>query len=206
MDKRKAFKFFRSYWEVGKELKEKDRIKFYDAILLYQFTGEVTELKGLARFAFISQKHNLDSQVSGYQTYLGGTPHTPLDTLPDTPSTTPPDTSIRERESIILKEKEEEKEKEKPEKIELPFEGIEFEEAWSKWKLHKRVSGDIFHISAEKEALKKLNRETEGDVKKAIEAIENSLSGTYKGIFVEKPKPTFKPKETEQPPIKRVYL
>lgn len=67
-DKRKAFNFFRSYWEVGKELSSKDRLALYDAILTYQFTGEVTPLIGIANIIFISQRHSLDSQIKGYIT------------------------------------------------------------------------------------------------------------------------------------------
>jgi hypothetical protein len=63
---RKAIKFYRSYWEMGKELSDSDRLAFYDAILKRQFTGEETDLKGLSKFAYISQKHSIDSQVDGY--------------------------------------------------------------------------------------------------------------------------------------------
>ena len=63
---RKGFNFYRSYWEVAKELNDKDRLSFYDALLKRQFTGIEDELNGLARFAFISQKHSIDQQLKGY--------------------------------------------------------------------------------------------------------------------------------------------
>jgi hypothetical protein len=64
---RKAFNFYRSYWEVANELNDKDRLAFYDALLTRQFTGEEIELKGLVKFAYMSQKHSIDKQVKGYE-------------------------------------------------------------------------------------------------------------------------------------------
>lgn len=63
---RKAFNFFRSYWEVANELNDKDRLAFYDAIMKRQFTGVESELEGITRFAYLSQKFSIDSQVQGY--------------------------------------------------------------------------------------------------------------------------------------------
>ena len=73
---RKAFNFYRSYFDVARELNDKDRLAFYDALMTRQFTGVEMKLEGMAKFAFISQKFNIDSQVIGYQsktnTTLGG--------------------------------------------------------------------------------------------------------------------------------------
>lgn len=64
---RKGFKFYRSYYDVASELNDKDRLAFYDALLKRQFTGVEVELTGLAKFAYISQKHSIDAQVKGYE-------------------------------------------------------------------------------------------------------------------------------------------
>lgn len=63
---RKAFNFYRSYWEIANELNDKERLEFYDALLTKQFTGKEIELNGLAKFAFLSQKHSIDNQIFGY--------------------------------------------------------------------------------------------------------------------------------------------
>jgi hypothetical protein len=63
---RKAFNFYRSYYDVGCELSDKDRLAFYDAIMTLQFKGEYTPLKGVSKFAFLSQKHSIDAQIKGY--------------------------------------------------------------------------------------------------------------------------------------------
>ena len=63
---RKAINFFRSYFEVAKELNDKDRLSFYDALLNKQFENIEPNLKGMANFAYISQKHSIDAQVKGY--------------------------------------------------------------------------------------------------------------------------------------------
>lgn len=65
-DKRPLFKFYRSYYDVACELSDKDRLAFYDAVIKREFTGEETELKGMAKFAYISQKHNIDAQINGW--------------------------------------------------------------------------------------------------------------------------------------------
>jgi len=67
MSERKAVKFYRSYWEVAMQLNDKDRLAFYDALMLRQFTGEQPDLKGMANFAYISQKHSIDAQVKGFE-------------------------------------------------------------------------------------------------------------------------------------------
>jgi hypothetical protein len=64
---RKGFKFYRSYYDVAEELNDKDRLAFYDALFKRQFTGIEVELTGLAKFAYISQKHSIDAQVKGYE-------------------------------------------------------------------------------------------------------------------------------------------
>ncbi len=63
---RKAFNFFHSYYDVAKELNDKDRLAFLDALLKKQFTGQESELSGMAKFAYLSQKHSIDTQIKGY--------------------------------------------------------------------------------------------------------------------------------------------
>lgn len=67
MSKRKAFNFYFSYYDIAKELKDADRLAFYDAIIKRQFYGTETELSGLAKLAYISQKHSIDAQVNGWE-------------------------------------------------------------------------------------------------------------------------------------------
>ena len=67
MAERKAFNFYKSYYDVACELSDKDRLLFYDALIKRQFFGIEPELKGMAKFAYISQKHNVDGQISGWE-------------------------------------------------------------------------------------------------------------------------------------------
>ena len=66
MKDRLAFKFYRSYFDVAKELPEKERLEFIWALLNKQFENTNTELTGLAKFAYISQEHSIKAQVQGY--------------------------------------------------------------------------------------------------------------------------------------------
>jgi len=72
MKNRKAFNFYRSYYDVAKELPEENRLDFLMAILEMQFTGEEPELSGIAKFAFISQKHSIIRQIEGYKSGING--------------------------------------------------------------------------------------------------------------------------------------
>jgi hypothetical protein len=67
MENRKAFNFYRSYFDVAKELSGEDRATFLWAILVKQFEDKDTELNGMAKFAYLSQFHSIKSQVEGYK-------------------------------------------------------------------------------------------------------------------------------------------
>lgn len=64
---RKAFNFYRSYYDVAKELSKKDREEFLMAILQKEFEGIEPNLEGMAKFAYLSQQHSIDKQVKGYE-------------------------------------------------------------------------------------------------------------------------------------------
>ena len=76
MEDRKAFKFYRSYYDVAKKLPEEERIGFLWAIIEMQFTGEEPEeLSLMADLAFTSQKHSILKQLEGYRHgFKGGRP------------------------------------------------------------------------------------------------------------------------------------
>lgn len=73
LTKRKGFNFFRSYYDVYNELEtNEDKIAFIDALLDRQFLGVKPEnLKGMAKFAYISQTNSIDAQVKGYEDKTG---------------------------------------------------------------------------------------------------------------------------------------
>jgi hypothetical protein len=99
MKDRLAFKFYRSYFDVAKELPESERLEFLWALLNKQFENKDTKLTGLAKFAYISQEHSIKAQVKGYLDKI----HTPMQGG-SKGGVVPP--SVQEKE----KEKEEEKE------------------------------------------------------------------------------------------------
>jgi len=68
LTKRKAFNFYRSYYDVFNELPEKDQLGFIKALLDKQFLNvEPTDLKGMVKFAWVSQYNSIDQQVKGYK-------------------------------------------------------------------------------------------------------------------------------------------
>ena len=68
---RKAFNFYRSYYDVFKELPEKDKLKFIESLLDRQFTGLEPDLKGISKLAYISLKHSVDAQIKGFEDKTG---------------------------------------------------------------------------------------------------------------------------------------
>jgi len=69
LTKRKGFNFFRSYYDVYNELENnEDKVAFIEALLDRQFLGvKPLNLKGMAKFAYISQQHSIDAQVIGFE-------------------------------------------------------------------------------------------------------------------------------------------
>lgn len=85
---RKAFNFYKSYYDVYKEIEsDKEKLQFIEALLLRQFEGiKPYDLKGMAKFAYISQKEVIDQQIKGWETKTGNKLSTPT----EGGSTTPP--------------------------------------------------------------------------------------------------------------------
>lgn len=104
---RKAINFFRSYFEVAKELNDKDRLAFYDALLNKQFENIEPNLKGMANFAYISQKHSIDAQVKGYFDKTKDEQFNP-NQPPSVGATQPPYLQEKGQEKEKVKEKEKE--------------------------------------------------------------------------------------------------
>ena len=115
---RNQFKFYRSYYELAKEIEnDKDRADYLMAICEYQFTGIQPELKGMTKFAFLSQKHSLEKQVVGYKTATDPDSIPPMDTPKGYPDSIPlvhtPDAINNKEYTIDNKEEESIKSKKK---------------------------------------------------------------------------------------------
>ena len=133
LTKRKAFNFFRSYYDVYNELDDKDKLAFMDALLDRQFLGiKPDKLKGIAKFAYISQTNSIDSQVKGYETKtkskLGDS--TEIKGGTDTPTvggTDTPTAQVQEEVQVQEEEKEETKVVKTPTQTILDFVESEYE-------------------------------------------------------------------------------
>tara|TARA_R110000796_G_scaffold137559_3_gene253675 strand:+ start:2075 stop:2779 length:705 start_codon:yes stop_codon:yes gene_type:complete len=66
--RRKGFNFYRSYYDVYNELEDADKLTFIEALLNKQFLDiDPDNLKGMTKFAWISQYNSIDQQVKGYK-------------------------------------------------------------------------------------------------------------------------------------------
>lgn len=104
MVERLLFKFYKSYFTVASELSDKDRLSFYDALMNKQFNGIEPELKGMANFAYISQKHSINAQVKGWEDKTGIQINNPIEP-PTIPPIEPPTTEEEGKEKGKEKEK-----------------------------------------------------------------------------------------------------
>ena len=126
---RKAFNFYNSYFTVFKELSDKDKLAFITALLEKQFEGKEPNLIGQAKFAYLSQKHSIDSQVLGYET--------------KTKEKLTPTVGGRQGGGVGASVQEKGKEKGKVEltnhyfKTDALFEKIKFKEAFPEWSKEK---------------------------------------------------------------------
>jgi len=79
---------------------------------------------------------------------------------------------------------------------ELPFNTIEFAEAWQDWLEYKEIEHKFNYKSKHsmKAALKKLHRLSGGKEDKAIAIIEESMANGWKGFFNLKETESDKPK------------
>jgi hypothetical protein len=68
---RVAFNFYRSYYDILAELNDAEKLEFLMALFNKQFNGIEPELKGMAKFAYLSQKHSIEKQVIGYEKKTG---------------------------------------------------------------------------------------------------------------------------------------
>lgn len=173
LTKRKGFNFFRSYYDVFNELPEKDKLPFIEALLDKQFLGvNPTDLKGMAKFAWISQINSIDSQVKGFEDKTG-VKLTPCQGGVDTPTA-----QVQVEGEVKGKGKD-------GFSLIYPFDSLEFKNYWMIWKEYKSKEHKFKYKSttSEQAALKKLSELSNGLEKTAIEIINQSLSNGWKGFF-----------------------
>lgn len=120
MKNRKAFNFYRSYYDLVIELPDEQKVKFLMAILNKQFLDIEPQVDGLVSLLYKSQKHSIDKQVDGYKSKMKiNTPTEPptvgptegLYLHPTEGPTEPPYLDPTEGPSLQEEEKGEEKEK-----------------------------------------------------------------------------------------------
>lgn len=148
---RKAFNFYKSYFDIYNEIEtDGEKVKFITALLNKQFYGIEPTLSGMAKFAYISQKHSIDAQVVGYEKGKGLKLTPPMGGVTKGVTPSPP-----KEVQVQVQEKGKEQEKGQYAKCEILI-NYSFEEFWElydkkiglKSKLEKRwnrYSGEIRH-------------------------------------------------------------
>ena len=180
---REAFSFYKSYYDVLNELSDKDKLTFLMALLDRQFHGvEPNNLKGIAKLAYVSQKHSIDKQVKGWEDKTGKTLQKRTESTPTEGGSQGPTEGPCQQE----KEKEQEKGKEQVQVQEkggviLPFDSGDFKKVWENWIEYRfEIKKPYKSKKSEQAALLKLSRYEE---KTAIEMIFQSIAGGWQGIF-----------------------
>jgi hypothetical protein len=87
---RKAFNFYRSYYEAANNLPHEAKVEFYLALIEYQFTKKEPTFTTVAQYVWLGCKHQIDMQVKGYEDKIKSMTPTPQ-VLPIWTPTTPTD-------------------------------------------------------------------------------------------------------------------
>ena len=186
--KRKAFNFFRSYYDVYNELNDKDKVMFMDALLDRQFLGiKPDKLKGMSKFAYISQTNSIDSQVKGYEDKTGvvlfDSSHSEGGVVGgEQGAIVPPSVQVQEKGE----EKGEEEEKQKG-AIALLFKeeiNTDKKELFNKWiQYRKEIKKSIKSGTTLNSLIKKINYES---LEKCELVIGSSIENQWTGLFWDK--------------------
>lgn len=177
---RKAIKFYISYYEVACELNDKDRLAFYDALLKKQFYNTEPKLTGMAKFAYISQKHSIDAQIKGYYDVTKDEKFNP--TIPPTEGgtiapTIPPTEEVKEevKEESISNNNNNKK---------RDFLEKKFEEIFFKWIEYKKERKESYKsIKSEEVFYNKLLELSNYSPFEAEQIINQSIANNWAGIF-----------------------
>lgn len=82
---RDTFIFYRSFYEMAKEMSDAERLTFFDAICEYALNFKEVELKGIAKICFIGAKPNISANTKRYQNGKLGAEHGIKGGRPKTP-------------------------------------------------------------------------------------------------------------------------
>ena len=173
LTKRKGFNFFRSYYDVYNELSDKDKVAFMDALLDRQFLGKKPEnLKGMAKFAYISQTNSIDSQVKGYEDKTGQK-LTPTDGATEPPTdggNKPPNQQEEVQEEEEVQKKGENQES-------------DFDKAFKEFKKMRGKIRAPLTERAEKLIMSELQKLAGDNEQKKIEILEKSIVNCWKDVY-----------------------
>ena len=180
MTQRKAFNFFRSYYDVFNELeKDKDKLQFVSALLKRQFEGtEPNDLNGMAKFAYISQKFNIDSQVEGFENKTKSK-------LSDNQALRPPtqgDTQGGTQGGTVQGKEEGKEEGKDIEAVYFP-KSSQLDEAFKDYLKLRSKHKFTMTERAINSLVKKLRELSGGEVKKALDIIDAAIVGKWKSFY-----------------------
>lgn len=175
---RKAFNFYRSYYETSLLLDGKDKAEFLECIINYQFTGILIEPKRKnSLLAFRGQIHSINKQIIGFDkgkdTYPNGYPTEGKDKGKGKGS----HKEVQEEEQVQEKGKEKGKEKEETIDVSAKAEKIDFEKLIE---FINKNTGRNFKVINKTVKGKYLARLKDGYSKQDIlDAISNSIKSDY---------------------------
>lgn len=203
---RDGFTFYRSYYDVYKELNDKEKVAFMDALLDRQFLGMHPKgLKGMANFAYLSQKHSIDKQIKGFEDKTGVKLNPSIPPLPRVDETPCQQEEEKEevQEQVQLQEQVKGEGKNKDAKATdfSKFNNSYIELIWKDWKEYKQEQHKERYksIKTEQTAIDKLGELSNYRVETAKKIVEQSISNLWKGLFELKQQNNFNNGTTTQP-------
>ena len=165
---RDTFIFYRSFYEMAKEMSDAERLSFFDAICEYALNFKEVELKGIAKICFIGAKPNISANTKRYQNGKLGAEHGKKGGRPKTPKkplNNPNGDFENNPKETPNKDKDVNKDKDLECKLELES---QFESFWQSYnpihtgKGNKEKSKQLFLKALKKDTLEKVMKGLDG--------------------------------------------
>jgi hypothetical protein len=180
MKDRKAFSFYRSYYDIISCLdNDSDKLQFLLALLEKQFNDvEPLGLSKMAMFAFNGQRHSIDSQVNGYKFKMC---KTGVLTEGDAKGVTEGDAKgLGNKSKSKSKSKSKGKSKEN-EKLDIHTDFLLVFEKWMNYKKDRKES--YKSTQSQKMFYNKMLALSNNSPEIAMQIIEQSMANNWAGIF-----------------------
>ena len=177
MEGRKAFNFYKSWWEMIQFLSKTDQLSVYNAISSKAlFNENPTGLSKKAQLVWAGIAPIIEKQVTGYQSVKHKDPRGVLDG--DVPKNPPDKNKYKNKNKVKDKNKDN-----TSEDLVYPFDSEKFISLWGEWKAYRaEIKKPYKGFRGEQAALSKLGNMSTNE-ENACQIIIQSMGNGWQGFF-----------------------